>query len=138
MSTRTFALVFGIVFLLITASGLIPGLLQHRMHDGVAVDAMSGDALGLFPVNLVHTLVHLLFGVWGLAASRSLGAAKGYAKAVGIAYVILMIMGLVPGLDTMFGMAPLYGNDVWLHLLLALGGIYFGWIHKDRVADRRA
>ena len=140
MSTKTFALIWGIVFLGLAATGLIPGLLQEpAAHDSdLAVDAMHGRALGLFPVNILHTLVHLAFGVWGLVAARDWDKAKAYAKAVAVIYAIFAVMGLVPGLSTTFGLVPLHDNDVWLHVLLAVPAAYFGFVHKDnRTADRR-
>jgi hypothetical protein len=118
---------------MLAATGLVPGLLHPpgAGHPDLAVDSMYGDAAGLFPVNILHTGVHLLFGIWGIIAYRSWDAAKTYAKAVAIIYTVFMIMGLVPGLDTTFGMVPLFGNDVWLHLLLAAPAAYFGFIHRD-------
>jgi len=135
MNTRTFARIWGVLFLLAGASGFIPGLWHPAPahYPDLAVDSFYGAALGLFPVNILHNAVHLLFGVWGLLAARSFGAAKGYAKAVAIIYAVLVIAGLVPGLNTMFGLVPVFGNDVWLHLLLAAPAAYFGFIHRDRV-----
>jgi hypothetical protein len=106
-------------------------------HPDLAVDAMYGDALGIFPVNLLHTLVHLAFGIWGLVAYRSWNAARGYAKAVAIVYAAFVVMGLIPGLNTTFGLVPLFGNDIWLHVLLALPAAYFGFMHRDAAGDRR-
>ncbi len=140
MSTRTFAMVWGILFLMIAATGLIPGLLQPPAPDApdLAVDAMHGQAAGLFPVNILHNLVHVIFGVWGLMASRSLGAAKNYARITAVIYFMFVVMGLIPGLDTTFGLVPLHGNDVWLHVLLAVPAAYFGFVHRDTAtADRR-
>jgi hypothetical protein len=133
MSTRTFALLFGIVFLAIGVAGFIPGITTapHPGHPDLAVDANYGQVFGLFPVNILHNVVHILFGLWGLMAYKSLGASKGYAKSVAIIYAVLMIAGIVPGLNTMFGLVPLFGNDVWLHALLALVAAYFGWMHRD-------
>jgi len=133
MSTRTFALIWGIVFLGLAATGLVPGLLQEpAAHDpDLTVDAMHGRALGIFPVNILHTLVHLAFGVWGLIASRDWDKAKAYAKAVAIIYAVFAVMGLIPGLNTTFGLVPLHGNDVWLHVLLAVPAAYFGFVHRD-------
>jgi hypothetical protein len=139
MNTRKFALIWGIVFLGLAATGLIPGLLQapHAGDPDLTVDAMHGRALGIFPVNILHTLVHAAFGLWGLVASRSWDAAKGYAKVVAIVYAMFVVMGLIPGLDTTFGLVPLHGNDVWLHLLIAAPAAYFGFVHRDsRTADR--
>ena len=28
-------------------------------------------------------------------------------------------------------MVPLYGNDIWLHAVLALVAAYFGWVHRN-------
>ena len=138
MSTRNFALVWGIVFLAIAGTGLIPGLLQqpHASDPNLSVDAMHGRALGLFPVNILHTLVHLLFGIWGVIASRRLDSARTYARITAVVYVMFVVMGLVPGFDTTFGLVPLHGNDVWLHVLLALPAAYFGFMHRD-TADKR-
>jgi hypothetical protein len=131
--TRTFALIFGIVFLAIGAAGFVPGLLHPPggEHD-LVIDQSYGHLLGLFPVNILHNLAHILFGIWGLLAYRSLGGSVGYFRAVAIAYGLLTVMGLIPGLNTFFGLVPLYGNDVWLHALLAAGGVYFGWIRHER------
>lgn len=138
MNTRTFALVWGVLFLVIAASGLIPGLLQppHASDPDLAVDAMHGRALGLFPVNILHDLVHVIFGLWGLAASRSLAAAKTFARVTAVVYAVFVVMGLLPGLNTTFGLVPLHGNDVWLHILLAAPAAYFGFVHRDAAHDR--
>lgn len=133
MNTRTFALVWGVLFLLIAASGFIPGLLQPHGagHPDLAVETLYGDALGLFPVNIIHSGLHLLYGLWGLAASRSWSGARTYAKVVAISYGALVPLGLIPATNTVFGLVPIFGNDVWLHALLAAPAIYFGFLHRD-------
>lgn len=133
MNTKTFAMIWGILFLVIFASGVVPGMLQPPAtgDPDLAVDAMHGRALGLFPVNILHNGVHLLFGLWGLIASRSWDAAKTYARITAVVYTLFVIMGLVPGLNTTFGLVPLHGNDVWLHVVLAAGAAYFGFMHRD-------
>lgn len=127
---RRFALLFGIVFLVIGIGGFIPGLTQPHEHPDVMVKQGLGLVLGLFPVNILHNAAHLLFGVWGLLASRSDGAARGYGKAVAIAYALLTVMGLIGTmrLHTAFGFVPLYGHDIWLHALLAGVAFYFGFM----------
>ena len=139
MTTRSFALVFGIVFLLVGVAGFIPQLSHavHPEHPAITMDANYGLLLGLFPVNLLHNIVHIAFGLWGLAAYRSLSGAKSYARGVAIIYLVLTIAGVVPGLDTLFGLVPLYGNDIWLHAALALIAAYFGWVHRDAVTEVR-
>jgi hypothetical protein len=134
MKTRYFALVMGIIFAVVGVAGFIPGLLTPLPEGELAVDALSGRLLGLFPVNILHDLVHLLFGIWGIAAYRSFGAARGYARSVTWIYGLLTIMGLVPGLNTMFGLVPIFGHDVWLHLAIAGAAAYFGYAVRETAA----
>jgi Domain of unknown function (DUF4383) len=140
MNTRNFALVFGVVFLLVGIAGFIPALVSpvHSGHPDIAVDSGYGLLLGLFPVNILHNLVHVLFGIWGLAAFRSLGGARLYARGVAIIYAVLTIAGFVPGLNTLFGLTPLFGNDIWLHAVLAAVAAYFGWVHREAVTAATA
>jgi hypothetical protein len=126
-------LIFGIVFLVVGAAGFIPGLVtQHDLTpQPLSADHGAGNLFGLFPVNTLHNLVHLLFGVWGVLAFRSAGASLGYARAVAIVYAVLTVMGLVPALSTAFGLVPLYGHDIWLHAALAVIAAYFGWVRHE-------
>ncbi|MEJ7930123.1 DUF4383 domain-containing protein [Ramlibacter sp. AN1015] len=126
---RKFALVYGIVFLLAGIAGFIPGLLAPHTHPDVAVTSFHGLLLGIFPVNVLHNLVHALFGVWGLGASSSDRASRAYAQSVAIIYAVLMVLGFIGlwNLHTLFGLVPLYGNDIWLHAGLALVAAYFGF-----------
>ena len=130
MPVRSFATVFGVVFILAGLSGFIPGLSPEHMHPDLAVTSGSRLALGLFPVNVLHDLVHLGFGAWGLLAARSIGGSLAYGRSVAIIYGILTVLGLVPATSTAFGLVPLYGNDVWLHAGLAIVAAYFGFVHR--------
>jgi hypothetical protein len=123
-------LIYGLVFAIVGIAGFFPALLSP--HDSVehslTIERGAGHLFGLFPVNVLHNLVHLAFGVWGLGAYRNASLAIRYARSVAVVYAILTVMGLIPGLDTVFGLVPVHGNDVWLHALLAAGAAYFGFI----------
>lgn len=80
-------------------------------------------------MNLIHNLIHLSFGVWGLAASRTWGAAKAYCRAGGVIYLVLAVMGFITP-DT-FGLVPIGGNDIWLHVLLGAPLAYFGFTARE-------
>jgi hypothetical protein len=131
MRTETFARIFGIVFLVVGVGGFVPGLTQPHDHPNLAVEAASGMELGLFPVNALHNIVHILFGVWGLVAARTFSAARTYARVVAIAYAVLTVLGLIPATNTTFGLVPIYGHDVWLHALLAGVAAYFGFAARE-------
>ena len=109
MSSRTFALVFGIVFLLAGASGFIPGMVHPVPADAppLTVGSGYGLVLGLLPVNLLHNLVHVLFGVLGIAAFAGLFAPRLYAQIVAVAYGLLVVLGLLPATNTLFGLVPI-------------------------------
>ena len=145
MSTRTFALLFGIAYLAAGILGLMPGMLQPMPADSppLRFDVLHGELLGLFPVNMLHTLVHLAIGAWGIAAFMGMGTRpQVYARSLAVLYGVLGIMGLIPGLNTVFGLVPLHGHDVWLHLGTAAVAAYFGWRaesdeRRTRAMDRR-
>lgn len=126
---RGFALVFGIIYLVVGVLGFVPGLVQPAQHAGtLAVEAYHGRLLGLFPINLLHNVVHLLIGAWGILASRTLPAARLYGRGLTIFYGLLAVLGLFPATNTLFGLVPIHGNDVWLHAGSALVAAYFGFL----------
>lgn len=126
---RVFAVLFGVVFLLAGVSGFLPALSPVHVHPGMVVTSQSRAALGLFPVNVLHDLVHVAFGIWGLLAARTVFASTLYARSVAIIYASLVVLGLIPATSTVFGLVPIDGNDVWLHAGLAVVAAYFGFIH---------
>jgi hypothetical protein len=130
MNTRYFALVLGIIFLVVGVMGFIPAFVTHPAMTGTMAagpHAAHGYLLGLFPVNTLHNIVHLLFGLWGVFAYADFHASRVYARSVCIIYAILAIMGLIPGANTVWGLIPLHSNDVWLHAVIALAAAYFGF-----------
>ena len=119
------AMIFGIGFLLAAIAGFFTaGGMQMQPTD----PATAPKALGLFPVNLIHNCVHLLFGIWGLVASRSYDGAKSFAKIAGVIYAVLVPLGFL--FPDGFGLVPLGGNDPWLHVVLAAPLLYFGFVDK--------
>jgi hypothetical protein len=141
MNVQTFAFIVGLVFVLVGVAGFVPGLLtMHDQTHPLMVEQGAGELVGLFAVNVVHNIVHIAFGVWGLLVARNVDASIVYARSVAIVYAARVIMGLIPRLDTVFGLVPLHGNDVWLHALLAAVAAYFGFVshHEAGHAPRPA
>ena len=130
MSIRTFALIYGLLFTALGIVGFIPAVITpyRGFEQDLWFQQGAGHLFGLFPVNLPHNLLHLAFGVWGIVVHRSGHAAIGYARSVAIVYAVLAVAGLIPGINTVFGLIPVHGNDVWLHALLAAVAAYFGFV----------
>jgi hypothetical protein len=110
--TQTMAWTVGAAFLIAAIIGVVTTPLSMA----------GGLLLGLFPVNAVHNLVHLVFGGWGLAAGRTPAAARRYCRGAGIIYLALAVIGFVAPAG--FGLVPIGGHDIWLHAIL--GGALLG------------
>lgn len=131
MNTRTVTTIFGILFVALGIAGFLPGL-NAPLHPGHPPMEGAFQVLGLFPANTLHNIVHAAFGLWGLAASRSLGGSILFLRTVAVVYALLTVLGvLAEPFNIFFGLVPLYGNDIWLHALLAAVPAYFGWVHRS-------
>jgi hypothetical protein len=144
MSIATFALIFGIAYLGAGVLGLIPAALIPPPADAppTRFALLYGYLLGLFPVNILHSAVHIAIGAWGLMAWRGAASPHVFARSLAIFYGVLALMGLIPGMNTLFGMLPMHGHDVWLHAGSAAIAAYFGWrsearMERRHVTDRR-
>lgn len=126
-ATRKFALWFGIIYLGAGVLGFVPAAMTPLTDANLSVTAFSGRLFGLFPVNFLHSLAHLALGAWGIAASRTMGGARAYAKALAWILGVFTIMGLIPGFNTVWGLVPLESHDIWLHAMTAIVAAWFGW-----------
>lgn len=129
MTTRQFAFVLGLGFIVAGLAGFFPT--PADPPAGLTQTHGFGHALGILPINTLHNVVHILFGLMGILASRgSLMSARSYAQFVAIVYALLVVLGLLPQTNTTFGLIPLYGADVWLHAIIAVAAAYFGFARK--------
>ncbi len=111
---RLVATIFGAVYILV-------GLLGFTVTAGVGFIATEGNLLlGIFEVNPLHNVAHLLIGaallIGGLA---NVPAAKGVNITVGAAYLLLGIVGFFIA-DSALNVLALNTNDHFLHLASAL------------------
>ena len=133
MDTRRFAMILGVVFVLVGVLAFIPGL---NRADPVGAPTLTvtgpghGYLLGLFHVNVLHNLVHVIFGILGIVMARNAVNAVLYCRIVAVAYGLLTIMGIVPGLNTTFGLIPIHGANVLLHAFIAIAATYYGFVHR--------
>ncbi|PSB13437.1 DUF4383 domain-containing protein [filamentous cyanobacterium CCP1] len=129
MGARYFALISGILYIVIGLAGFVPGMVATPGTGGpeVILNEGYGYLLGTFPVNILHNIVHLAVGIWGLISYRSYIGARNYSRGLAIFYGVLAIMGLFPVLNTTFGLIPIFGSNVWLHALTAFIAAFFGF-----------
>ena len=113
---------------------LIPG--GGKMGGRPATHARRTDHEQQFAAEDPETMVPRALAEGRGRLARSFDAARTYARIVAVAYGLLTVMGLMPGLNTMFGLVPIHGHDVRLHALIAAAGAYFGFTRgRDRAGD---
>lgn len=135
MNPRPFAWTVGIVLILLGVAGFVPPLAPAEEDPLRRLAGVGGpQILGLLPTSLALNVIHLALGLWGVLAGRRLGAALLYCRRTAIVMAILFFFGLVPGPDMLFGLAPLWGNNLLLHGALALLCALFGWLYRRPVA----
>ncbi len=139
MKTSTFALLAGIAYLGAGLLGLVPAMLTPPPPDAppTTFTVMYGYLLGLFPVNILLTLLNLAVGVWGIAAWRGIAIPALFARSLALLYGTLAVLGMMPLFNTMLGWIPIYGHNVWLHGITAAFAAYFGWRGEVSHAERR-
>jgi hypothetical protein len=134
------ALIAGIVFLVVGLAGFIPGLTTNYSELSFAGHDSGALLLGIFQVSVLHNLVHLLYGVAGLAFAKSRLGSRNYLVIGGIVYAVIWLYGLFFSGDHPANFVPLNTADNWLHLFLAVAMILLGIFLSPRGAgvDRPA
>jgi hypothetical protein len=119
------ALAFGVVYTLVGLAGFFVSETFAEQTDN--------NLLGLFQVNHLHNIVHLLIGVALIAASRRLDTARGANLAIGATYLVLGVIGWFIQ-DTGANIIALNEADHLLHLASGalLAGVALLADRKDR------
>jgi Domain of unknown function (DUF4383) len=106
-------------------AGIIGFFYEASFETG---DDLRADAVfGVLDVNGWHNLLHIAIGLLGLAAAGY--AARSYALAFGLAYVLLAIWGFLEtedGVGAILDVIPVNTEDNFLHLILGLTGLAAG------------
>jgi hypothetical protein len=123
---RKAAMAVGVVFLLVGILGFVPGITSSYGDMTFAGHDSGAELLGIFQVSILHNIVHLLFGVAGIAAARTASGSRAYLVGGGIIYLVLWIYGLVISQDSGANFVPVNTADNWLHFVLGVGMIGVG------------
>ena len=120
------AALVGAVFLLVGVLGFIPGITTG--YDGLEAAGHESHAelLGIFQVSVLHNVVHLLFGVAGIALARTASSARAFLVGGGVVYLVLWLYGLVIDKTSQANFVPLNAADDWLHFVLGVGMVALG------------
>ncbi|MFL6061650.1 MAG: DUF4383 domain-containing protein [Marmoricola sp.] len=132
---RRTAVAIGATFLLVGVAGFIPGITTDYDRLTFAGHSSGAQLLGVFDVSVLHDLVHLAFGVAGLALARTASGARWYLVGGGLVYLALTAYGALVDRASDANFVPLDHADNWLHLGLGLGMLLLGLVLpvRDRV-----
>jgi hypothetical protein len=126
----------GATFLLVGILGFVPGITTHYSDLSFAGHHSQAKLIGIFEVSVLHNIVHLLFGVAGLALASKPRPAGLYLVGGGAIYLVLWLYGLVIDHDSSANFVPVNSADNWLHFLLGVGMIALGVLGLRRLGDR--
>ncbi len=127
------ALVAGIVFLIVGIAGFIPGLTHGTEHLAGAGADSEAHLLGVFQVSVLHNIVHLAYGIAGVAVAARASASRAYLIWGGVIYFVVFLYGLFAVGNEQLNFIPVNGADNWLHLVLAIVMVLLG-LFVDRAA----
>ena len=123
---QTAALLVGATFVLVGLLGFVPGITTNFDELSFASNDSGAELLGIFQVSVLHNIVHLLFGVVGIAMAKSIAGAKTFLVGGGAIYVVLFLYGLVIDKESSANFVPLNTADDYLHLVLGVAMIGLG------------
>jgi hypothetical protein len=119
---QSIASVVAAIFLLVGILGFVPGITTHYGDLSFAGHGSRAKLVGLFQVSILHNLVHVLFGVIGIALTKTADGARSFLVGGGVVYLSLWLLGVIGAGDWI----PANTADNWLHLVLGLGMIALG------------
>jgi len=129
---QTVALIFGVIYFLVGVLGFVGPLIGTSSFITITQDKHA--LLGLADINLLHNLVHLAIGLAGLAAASSVANSRTFCQVVGVILLIVGLLGVFVG--NLFGILPLAGFDIPLHLVTGAVLAYFGFAATISVRSR--
>lgn len=129
---RYSALSLGLLFLILGLAGFVPAFVTPSAN--FTSEPGFGYIFGVFPTNYFHNAIGVLVGLWGIAAFTSLSGAIVFNRIFAILYAAGFILGLLPFTNTLFGLTPLFGNNIWLNAITAAIAFYYGFVKSAEVA----
>ena len=133
---QAFAATVGAAFLLAGLGGFIPGVTTNYDELEFAGRESGAKLLGLFQVSILHNIVHLLFAV-GLIAAARYSWSRLYLLVGGVAYLGVLLYGVLVEHDSDANFLPINDADNVLHLVLGVAMIALG-VLGTRLARNRA
>jgi len=132
MHTKNFALIGGLVMLIMGLISFVPAMNVTEGLPPLYVNMSYGMFLDLFPMNVFNKMALLAFGIGGLAAyfttKDTLHYSIVFSKIVSWVMGALALLGLFPQTITLFVYWQFFVFEIFTHGIFALIGGYYGYI----------
>lgn len=125
----------GGAFLLIGVLGFVPGITANFDQLSFGGHHSGALLLGIFAVSVLHNLVHVAFGVAGLALRRTASGARAFLVGGGVVYLVLAAYGAVVDHASAANFVPVNTADNWLHVGLGVAMVALGLALGRRSQD---
>lgn len=112
------AQIIGWVLLIVGVLGFIPGITNA-----------DGLLLGIFHVDALHNIIHLITGGAAVYAYSAGGkTSKMFFQVFGVIYALIAILGfMTPEGESILGLVVTNGADNMLHVVIAVVALYLGF-----------
>jgi hypothetical protein len=138
-TVQSAALLVGIVFLAVGILGFVPGITTHYGDLSFAGHNSGAKLLGIFQTSILQNIIHLLFGLAGIAMARSWEGARTYLIGGGVIYLVLFVYGLFAHGNTSANFVPVNSADNVLHVALGVGMLALGFaLGRQPIATDRS
>ena len=113
---KTIAIIFGVIMLVIGLLGFVPQAVEN------------GKLLGIFAVNAMHNIVHILTGLVSIwCGFQSIQLSRIFFQIFGLVYAVVALLGFFYMDHPILGIMANNLADVFLHVAIAAGSIYLGF-----------
>lgn len=134
MGIRVFSFFVGLFYVLFGLAGWCPVLRRVPANPVVIHNTDSAwdvaQLFGCLPVTDASNVLHLLIGAAGIFAAVKFTAALAYSRGLAAFMLLLVFTGVMPfGIDTLWGLVPLSGGVLAIHIITAPIAFYFGFVY---------
>lgn len=126
MAVQGAAVIVGVAFVLLGLLGFVPGVTTNYDTLRWAGHHSGAELFGVFEVSGLLNVVHLAFGVVGLAMARTFVRSRAFLLGGGLLYLALWVYGLLMDRASEANVVPLNNADNWLHFGLGVVMIILG------------
>jgi hypothetical protein len=126
------ALAFGAIYLLVGIVGFF-----WTGFSNFAGNSEHPMLIGLFMINPLHNIVHILVGLAGLALARTLAGARTYGWMLFVAYAAVSVYGFI-AIDKSWDFLNINTADNVLHVATALIGLIIALAPVQEAVGGRA